>query len=415
MIGRGLYTLALRVGLPLILARLWWRGRREPGYREGLGERLGLFEEAPDGEPRIWIHAVSVGEARAAAPLVRALQQALPQYRILITCMTAAGRETVQQVYGESVRAAYLPYDLPGAVQRFLERYRPRLGIIMETEVWPNLLAACEANGVPVLLANARMSEKSARGYHRFEAVTGPGFRRLAKVLAQGDADAARLRSLGAREVEVSGNLKFDVPPDAALVLAGRAWREQLERPVLLLASTREGEERPLLDALPPWDGRLLVVVVPRHPRRFDEVAQWCDSRRTRRPLPLREDKVHLGDTMGEMPFYFGAADVAVIGGSFEPLGGQNLIEALSAGTPVVTGPHMFNFSDATALATQAGAAVQVTDARAAIDAALALIADRAARGKMAEAGKRLVQSHRGATEKHLRACLELLKERAPG
>jgi 3-deoxy-D-manno-octulosonic-acid transferase len=413
--GRTLYTLLLRLGLPLILARLWWRGRREQGYREDVRERLGFYDEGREAQRWIWIHAVSVGEARAAAPLVRALQQALPQYRILMTCMTAAGRETVHQVYGESLSAAYLPYDLPGAVQRFLEHYRPRLGIIMETEVWPNLLAACEANGVPVLLANARMSEKSARGYQRFEAVTGPGFRRLAKVIAQADADAARLRSLGARDVEVTGNLKFDVPPDAALVLAGRAWKEQLARPVLLLASTREGEEKLLLDALPAQDGRFLVVVVPRHPRRFEEAAQWCDSRRTQAALPRAEDRIHLGDTMGEMPFYYGAADVAVIGGSFQPLGGQNLIEALSAGTPVVTGPHMFNFTDATALATKAGAALQVADARAAMEAALSLLADPGARARMAEAGKRLVQAHRGATEKHLQACLELLKERARG
>jgi 3-deoxy-D-manno-octulosonic-acid transferase len=413
--GPALYTLLLRLGLPLILARLWWRGRREPGYRESVPERLGFYAARSDGEKWLWIHAVSVGEARAAAPLVRALQQALPAYRILMTCMTAAGREALRQVYGQSVTAMYLPYDLPGAVQRFLERYRPQLGIIMETEVWPNLLAACEAYRVPMLLANARMSEKSARGYQRWEAVTGPGFRRLAKVLAQGDADAARLRSLGAREVEISGNLKFDVPPDAALVHAGRAWRQRIGRPVLLLASTREGEEKLLIDALPAWDGRLLVVVVPRHPQRFDEVALWCDSRRTREAAPPPENRIHLGDTMGEMPFYYAACDVAVIGGSFQPLGGQNLIEALSAGTPVVTGPHMFNFADAIALATHAGAAVQAGDAKAAIEAALTLLTDAARRARMAEAGRRLVEEHRGATERHLRACLELLRERGPG
>lgn len=408
--AQRLYTVLLRLALPLILARLWWRGRREAGYREGLRERLGLYEGDSNRQPLVWVHAVSVGEARAAAPLVRALQQALPDYRILMTCMTAAGRETLRQVYGESVMAIYLPYDLPGAVQRFLEHFRPRLGIIVETEVWPNLLAACEANGVPVLLANARMSEKSARGYHRWEAVTGAGFRRLAKVIAQSDADAARLRSLGAREVEVSGNLKFDVPPDLALVHAGRAWRERLARPILLLASTREGEEKLLLDALPPWDGRLLVVVVPRHPQRFDEVAQWAQSRRSRNASPMAGDRVHLGDTMGEMPFYYAACDVAVIGGSFQPLGGQNLIEALSAGAPVVTGPHMFNFAEATRLATQAGAALQEADAAAAIRTALSLLEDPARRSRMAQAGRKLVEAHRGATERHLQACLRLLR-----
>jgi 3-deoxy-D-manno-octulosonic-acid transferase len=408
--ARRLYSLLLRLALPLILLRLWWRGRREPGYRKGLGERLALYGEERNPRPLVWVHAVSVGEARAAAPLVRALQQALPDHRILMTCMTAAGRETLRQVYGESVSTAYLPYDLPGAVQRFLEHFRPRLGVIVETEVWPNLLAACEANNVPVLLANARMSEKSARGYHRWEAVTGPGFRRLAKVIAQSDADAVRLRSLGARDVDVSGNLKFDVPPDAALVHAGRAWRERLGRPVLLLASTRDGEERLLLDALPPWDGRLLVVVVPRHPQRFEEVAQQAQSRRSKNESPSDADRVHLGDTMGEMPFYYAACDVAVIGGSFQPLGGQNLIEALSAGAPVVTGPHMFNFAEATRLATQAGAAIQVADAAAAIQAALLLLREPERRARMASAGRQLVEAHRGATEKHLQECLRLLR-----
>jgi 3-deoxy-D-manno-octulosonic-acid transferase len=406
---RQLYTLLLAALIPLVLARLWWRGRREPAYRSGIAERFGLYDDERGSESWIWVHAVSVGEARAAAPLVRALQQARPEHRIVMTCMTAAGRETLRQVYGESVRAVFLPYDLPGSVQRFIERFRPRLGIIVETEVWPNLLAACERNRIPVLLANARMSEKSARGYARWEALTGPGFRRLSAVLAQSDADAARLRSLGAPRVEVTGNLKFDVPPDAALVHAGRAWRERLGRPVLLFASTREGEEKLLLDALPAWDGRLLVVVVPRHPQRFDEVSRWAQARRTQVEMPGAEVRVFLGDTMGQMAFYYAACDVAVIGGSFQPLGGQNLIEALSAGAPVVAGPHMFNFAEATRLATKAGAALQVAEVAEGVRAALAIVGEPARREAMAQAGRALVELHRGATERHLEACLRLL------
>src|SRR5207247_11337126 len=268
-----------------------------------------------------------------------------------------AGRETLAQVYGESVQVTFLPYDFPGSVQRFLEHFRPSLGVIMETEVWPNLLAGCARNAVPVVLANARMSEKSARGYERWTRLTRQAFASLAAVCAQSAADAGRLRALGAARVEVTGNLKFDVHPDAAQVAAGRAWRAALGRPILLLASTREGEERLLLDALPAWDGKLLVVVVPRHPQRFEEVAQRVQSRRTRTEMPGPGDNAHLGDTMGEMPFYFGACDVAVIGGSFMPLGGQNLIEALAVGAPVVAGPSMFNFADATRLALGAGAA----------------------------------------------------------
>src|SRR6185503_4217360 len=346
---RRLYTALLALALPLVLARLWWRGRREPGYREHIAERLGRYG-IPRKEKLVWVHAVSVGEARAAAPLVHGLQGALPDHGVLMTCTTAAGRATLRQLYGESVLASFLPYDFPGSVQGFLEHFRPRLGVIMETEVWPNLIDGCGANGVPLVLANARMSEKSARGYERWSGLTHPAFAGLAAVCAQSAADAGRLRALGAPRVQVSGNLKFDVTPSPQQLAAGRAWREALGRPVLLLASTREGEEKLLLQYLDLLPSAALLVVVPRHPQRFDEVAQLAQSRRTRNPIPAATDRVHLGDTMGEMAFYFAAADAAVIGGSFMPLGGQNLIESLASGTPVVIGPSMFNFAEATEL-----------------------------------------------------------------
>jgi 3-deoxy-D-manno-octulosonic-acid transferase len=403
---RKLYTLALRLVLPLVLLRLWWRGRREPGYRNAIEERFGRYGHVA--RPKmLWVHAVSVGEARAAAPLVRALQEALPDHGVVLTCTTAAGRETLKQVYGETVMASYLPYDFPEAVQGFLEHFRPRLAVLMETEVWPNLLAACTENGVPVVLANARMSEKSARGYRRFRSLSLPAFQSLAAVCAQSESDAARLRSLGARDPEVTGNLKFDVEPNAAQLVEGREWRRRLGRPVLLFASTRESEEKLLLDAVPAWEG--LIVVVPRHPQRFDEVAQWAQSRRSSAPVPDASVRVHLGDTMGEMSFYFGACDVAVIGGSFVPLGGQNLIEALAAGAPVVAGPSMFNFAEATRLAVQSGAALQVGDAGRAIREALKLIGDPSRRQKMSEAGKKLCETHRGATARHLAVCRKLI------
>ena len=405
---RTLYTWLLRALLPGILLRLWWRGRREPGYREGLAERFGLYAGERK-EKMLWVHAVSVGEARAAAPLVRALHDALADHGIVLTCTTAAGRETLKQVYGESVQAAYLPYDYPAAVQGFLQHFRPRLGVLMETEVWPNLVAGCAANAVPLVLANARMSEKSARGYRRLRSLSRPAFESLAAVCAQSEADAQRLRALGAREVQITGNLKFDVEPSAAQLEAGMAWRAALGRPVLLLASTREGEERLLLDALPVWDGRLLVVVVPRHPQRFDEVAQWADARRSRSELPGARHRVYLGDTMGEMAFYYGACDVAVIGGSFMPLGGQNLIEALAAGAPVVVGPSMFNFAEATRLALEAGAALQVADAPAAIREALRLLGSPDKRSAIRLAGRQLCAAHRGATQRHLAVCRRLL------
>jgi 3-deoxy-D-manno-octulosonic-acid transferase len=407
---RRLYSTLLAICMPFILLRLWWRGRREPGYRRDVAQRLGRYA-LPRAERLVWVHAVSVGEARAAAPLVRALQGALPDHRILMTCTTAAGRETLQQVYGDSVDVSFVPYDLPSAVERFLGYFRPRLGVIMETEVWPNLIHACVASGTPLVLANARMSEKSARGYARLSSLTRPAFAALTAVCAQSTTDAERLRALGAVRVQVSGNLKFDAAPNSAQLSAGRAWREALGRPVLLLASTREGEEKllfPHLDLLSP---EVLVVAVPRHPQRFDEVAQFAQSRRTRKPVPAATERVHLGDTMGEMAFYYAAADVAVIGGSFLPLGGQNLIESLAAGTPVVVGPHMFNFSEATALALEAGAAIQASDPRAAMASASELLRDDERRRVMADAGTKLCEAHRGSAQRQLAVCLEVLKK----
>jgi len=417
-LGRGLYTVLLRAALPLILLRLWWRGRREPAYRTHIGERFGRYPMRL-GRRAVWVHAVSVGEARAAAPLVRALQREFPDSELLITCTTAAGRATVAQVYGDSVLCAFLPYDLPGPMARFLDNYRPRIGIMMETEVWPNLLAACAERGTPVILANARLSRKSARAYARFARLSRPAFARLAAVCAQ-DRDAARrLRLLGAANIEVTGNLKFDVEPDPAKLEEGRAFKAALRgRKTLLLASTREDEEALLLGALGEDDGSLLIVV-PRHPQRFDEVAALLASRGlafARRSLgeaPHAGKRVYLGDTMGEMTFYYATSDVALIGGSFQPLGGQNLIEACAVGVPVVLGPHMYNFAEATRYALKAGAALQVRDAGEAMRAArqLALDAERIAR--MGTAGIRLCAAHRGATGRHLAVVRKVLEARA--
>lgn len=410
---RALYTLLLRAALPFALARLWWRGRVEALYRRRIHERFGTYRDAPE-KPVVWVHAVSVGEARACAPLVRALLQELEGCEILVTCTTAAGRETLKALHGESVHVAWLPWDLPGAVRRFLEHWRPRLGVLMETEVWPNLVAACREFGVPLALANARMSEKSARGYARWEGLSRPAFAALGAVCAQSEGDAARLRALGAREVEVTGNLKFDAAPDAERLAAGEAFRLALGRSVLLLASTREGEEAMLLDALGAIPDDVRLVLVPRHPKRFDEVERLLAGRglavAKRSAGGAPGAGVLLGDTLGEMDFYYAAADVAVIGGSFAPLGGQNLIEACAAGTPVVLGPHMFNFAEATRLALDAGAALQAADAAGAVREALALLQDPARRRAMGEAGKKLCEAHRGATARQLAACLRLLQ-----
>jgi 3-deoxy-D-manno-octulosonic-acid transferase len=417
---RVLYTVLLYAALPFVLARLWWRGRREPGYREAIAERFGASTLEP--KPKLlWLHAVSVGEARACAPLVRALQREHPDHDVLLTCLTAAGRETIKQVYGESVLSAYLPYDLPWTAQRFLEHFRPRLGVLVETEIWPNMMRACAKNGVPLLLANARMSRKSARGYQRFAPLVRPAFESLSAACAQGEDDARRLRRLGAAKVTVTGNLKFDIEPDAAKAEAGRAFRAALrQRKVLLLASTREGEEEILLSQLGAQDDGMLVVLVPRHPQRFDAVAALAQrmgftlARRSLGDAPHQGCRLYVGDTMGEMAFYYALADVAVIGGGFALLGGQNLIEGCAAGIPVVTGPHMYNFADVTRLAVAAEAAIQAPDAASALRAARALLADPERCARMGIAGTRLCVQHRGAAERHLAVCRGLLRAPAP-
>jgi len=417
---RALYTLLLYAALPWFLARLWWRGRREPGYRERIAERFGAGPPAGD-RPLIWVHAVSVGEARASVPLVRALQRAYPDHRLLVTCLTATGRETVRQVFGESVSISWLPIDTPLAVGRFLERLRPRLGVLVETEIWPNLLHGCRARGISVLLANARMSQRSARRYQRLPALTRPAFASLAAVCAQGPADARRLHALGAPEPEVAGNLKFDLLPDPIQAEAGRAFRHRLPaRRVLLLASTRASEEDMLLAHCDPSDSGTLVVLVPRHVQRADGVAEIAArrgfrvARRSRGETPGGDRSLYLGDTMGEMAFYYAMCDVAVIGGSFAPLGGQNLIEACAVGTPVVVGPHMFNFADVTRLAVRAHAALQAQDAGSALGAAHGLLADPERRARMGDAGQRLCARHRGAAARNLEACRRLLTAPAP-
>lgn len=405
----ALYDTALRALVPAAAAHLWWRGRRQPAYRQHVAERFGRYD-TPDLSPHLWIHAVSVGETRASQPLVRALQSAYPERRILMTHTTPTGRETGVQLFGESVDRAYVPYDLPGAVTRFVRHAHPEAGILMETELWPNLVRTV-ARTAPVFLVNARMSERSARGYARFAALTRETLRSLTGIAAQTPADAERLTLLGAREVSVTGNLKYDVTPDDVALERGRQFRQWFgeSRPVFLAASTREGEEALVLDAFAHVEvpGALLVIV-PRHPQRFDDVAALiqarglaCFRRSAGQAVPARTGVV-LGDSMGELFSYYAAADVAFVGGSLLPLGGQNLIEACAVGTPVLVGPHTFNFTEATELACDAGAALRVEDAEALGRAANRLLRDPAARQSMATAASGFAATHRGATRRVL-------------
>jgi 3-deoxy-D-manno-octulosonic-acid transferase len=407
---RKLYTLLWWMALPLIPARLWWRSRREPGYRQHVGERFGRYRTKPETLPSYWLHAVSVGETRAAAPLVERLERECPGAPIVLTAMTATGRDTARSVYGDRVRRAFLPYDLPFAIGAFLDHFRPRAGLLLETELWPNLIAACERRGVPLYLVNARLSARSAAGYARFARLTRPMLASLAGIAAQTSADAERLVALGARDVAVTGNLKFDIAVPQAAIALGRALRAQwgADRPTWIAASTRDGEEALLLEALAraPLPASHLTVIVPRHPQRFDAVASLLAERghafvrRSANQAVPPDARFVLGDSMGEMMGYYAAADVAFVGGSILPLGGQNLIEPIAVGRATIVGPHTFNFAEAAERAVEAGAAQRVADADALVDAVRALLADRERRERIASAAQAFHAAHRGATER---------------
>lgn len=411
---RALYSLAVWLLLPWAALHLLWRARRQPDYLRHWGERFGLFGKAErTPAPAIWIHAVSVGETRAAQPLVAALAERFPGHRLLLTHMTPTGRATSTALFGDRVARSYLPYDTPGAMRRFLRRYRPALGIVMETELWPNLVAACRAQGVPLLLVNARLSERSAGRYARFPRLVRDALAGLSAVAAVSADDARRLAALGARDVQVFGNLKFDSePPPAQLELGAQLRTRAGGRPLFLCASTREGEEALILDA---WrhaaPAGALLAIVPRHPQRFDEVAQLAAARgfavqRRSDGLPVAAaTQVWLGDSMGEMFAWYAAASfdgVAFIGGSLRDFGSQNLIEACAVGAPVLLGPSTYNFAAAAADALADGAARQVRDANELVAAALQLLGDAARRRTMGELGRAFAARQRGATQRTL-------------
>ena len=411
-IARRLYTAAIYASLPVAVAKLLWRSRLEPGYAARIGERFGRFPPSPFSEPPIWIHAVSVGETRAAAPVIAEIGRRHPNVPILLTHMTPTGRATGAALFDGRITQAYLPYDSPGGVDRFLRHFRPRLGLLMETEIWPNLTHACRPRRVPLYLINARLSEKSFLGYQRFRQLATPSMKELSGVAAQTIDDAERLRVLGAPEPAVTGNVKFDVEMPPEQVARGEEWRAHWKgRAVFLAASTRDGEEALLLDAAKPlFDAGVLLVIVPRHPRRFDEVAglltQMC-VQFTRRSASVAidpETQVLLGDSMGEMFAYYAACDAAFIGGSLLPFGSQNLIEASAAGKPAIIGQHTYNFEEAARHAIEAGAAFRVSDAAGLVECAVKLLTDEDARSSACTAAKRFVSIHQGATRRTLDA-----------
>ncbi|MBD2838385.1 lipid IV(A) 3-deoxy-D-manno-octulosonic acid transferase [Pseudomonas sp. JM0905a] len=420
--NRTLYTLLFHLGLPLVAVRLAWRAWRAPAYARRIGERFafGLPSIKPGG---IWVHAVSVGESIAAAPMVRALLERHPDLPITITCMTPTGSERIRALFGDKVQHCYLPYDLPWAAARFLDKVRPKLAVIMETELWPNHIHQCARRGIPVVLANARLSERSARGYARFAKLTGPMLAELSWIAVQTEAEAERFRTLGARPycVGVTGSIKFDLRIDPALLQRAAELRGQWgadSRPVWIAASTHAGEDEIVLaahKALLKQRPDTLLILVPRHPERFGPVFELSRReglatvrRSTGAPVDAT-DAVLVGDTMGELLFLYALADIAFVGGSLVPNGGHNLLEPAALGKPVLSGPHLFNFLEIAAQLRDAGALAEVADAEELAAQVGGLWAEPGRAEFMRDAGLGVLKANQGALERLLGGIARLL------
>ena len=430
---RFFYTLLVWSMQPMLRRKLQRRGRDEAGYLEAIEERFGHYTTPPAQDKHlVWVHAVSLGESRAAAVLIDALRSQNPSVRILLTHGTATGRAQGKSVVREGDVQVWQPWDTPAIVRRFLHHFKPQAALIIETEVWPNWVAECRKVGLPMLLVNARMSHKSQQQAKRLSWLSYPAYLGLSGVWAQTEADAERLRDLGATVKGVTGNVKFDAKPDPRNLAQALLWKEKLPRPVVMLSSSREGEEQMWLDALQALrdqqlEGQAHVnavqwLIVPRHPQRFDEVSAllasrgWHVSRKSTwhdGPPAVEagdEKTIWLGDSLGEMALYYGLSDAALLGGSFAPLGGQNLIEATACGCPVVMGPHTFNFAEAAELASLAGAALRVQDMAQGVTTALQLVNSGADENAHVAACLAFSQAHRGAAQRTVEAVVPYLQ-----
>ena len=417
--NRFLYTLLLYVILPFVPIKLLWRGIKQPEYHLHWRERFGFYT-LPLKKPIIWLHCVSVGETRAAAPLVEALLNQYPNYQILLTHTTPTGRTTSEQLFGDKVLRVYLPYDLPFAMRGFINYFKPSIGVLMETELWFNLIATCKLQNIPLLLVNARLSEKSAKGYAKLGKLVNNGLKSLTAIAAQTAQDATRLQELGAQHMQVVGNIKFDVTPPIDAALQGKQLRSFFgeHRPVFLAASTRDGEEAIILDAINQAHiPDLLTVIVPRHPQRFKEVENLLQQRgmhyQKRSTLTQTVDaktQVILGDSMGELFTYYASADVCLVGGSLLPFGGQNLIEPMRMGKPVLIGEHTFNFKEVAELAVAESAAQRVQDFKTISLALHTLFEIPHKQVEMGEKGLALCMASQGATQKTLEIIAQHVK-----
>lgn len=418
-----LWSIAVYCLLPFVLFNLVWRGIRYPAYWFRWPERFGYVASMRDRHV-IWVHAVSVGEVRSSAELVNQLAQRYPQHRLLVTTMTPTGSEQVQELFGGRVDHAYVPYDLPGSVRRFMDRIRPEFAVVAETEFWPNLFKACHDRRIPLFLVNVRLSQESLRGYLRVATTSRRMLERAMLICAQTKNDAQRLRSLGIKRprLEVTGNLKFDAPLPDELLADGMALRSDwgVDRPVWIAASTHPGEERKVLFAFHELRKRyrnMLLVLVPRHPERFGAVARLC--RRSGATIALRSRHrgafpasidILVGDTMGELQKLYAASDVAFVGGSLVAVGGHNLLEPCAVGVPVLFGPHMFHFDEISSMAIDSGAGSQVADSQALIDGVAMYFDQPALRDAAGESARELVAANRGAVERTLELMAETLR-----
>ncbi len=418
---RVLYSALLYVVAPLAFAATALRGLRDPSYRDRLPERLGYTQLRFTARP-IWIHAVSVGEVQAAAALVRALSSRYAQHPILVTTTTPTGAQRVRALFGDSVQHAYLPYDLPGAARRFLDRTTPMLAIIMEREIWPNLFRACRARRIPILLASARISERSGRRHRRFAGLFRDALACDVTIAAQTDADAERFRALGVAQtaVHVTGNIKFDLEVPEDVRRTGMHIRAEFaHRPVWIAGSTHEREEDIVLDAherLRAARNDALLLLVPRHPNRFDEVKAWLRARNVRfvarstREAVAADTSVLLVDTLGELLSFYSAANVAFVGGSLVPVGGHNLLEPAALNRPVIVGPHTFNAADIAQMFIASGAALQVESATQLSAAVLDLLTNAGRRDQMIARAHAILQANRGALARLLTLIETLLR-----
>lgn len=419
---RVAYTWVLRLLLPFIVLRLYWRGLRNRDYWARVSERFGFV--TPVRTMRVlWLHAVSVGEVRAAAPLIRALMHRYPEHRLLVTTMTPTGSAQVRALFDDEVAHCYLPYDLPRAIERFLDRVRPDAAIIMETELWPNFFHACRARSIPIMVANLRLSDSAARRYLRVRRLVAATLAQASVLAPQSAADAERLKQLGAptQTVHIVGSVKYDVALPASLREAADALRGEWgrDRPVWLAASTHEGEDELVLAARAELAARFpnqLLVLVPRHPERFAAAARLVKKHgcsvalrsETRGPIDPSV-QVLIGDTMGELQLFYAAADAAFVGGSLVPTGGHNLLEAAAVGTPVVFGPHMFNFEEIARVTGSRGAGVQITSAAQLAPALADFLGNANRRFEAGQAGRRMVEENRGAVGRTLRLLEPLI------